>query len=161
MRLRWGSSLGDLATSHIEDIRARFVSGVRENGDNARWYGRTSGKGIDMAKAWKVIVSRERLAGSPPAKEYYLVAIWGLGASERLRLEWPVAGLRSGNELKAGHGEPTEPGQRVKAVALVDVHDLVDLADDEDVGSQGVVDAAYKDRHSSPRVVGATIHIAA
>ena len=28
-----------------------------------------------MAKAWKVIVSRERLAGGPPAKEYYLVAI--------------------------------------------------------------------------------------
>jgi hypothetical protein len=37
--------------------------------------------------------------------------------------------------LKAGHGEPTEPGQRVKAVALVDVHHLVDLADNEDVGS--------------------------
>jgi len=74
---------------------------------------------------------------------------------------WPAAGLRSGNELKAGHGEPTEPGQRVKAVALVDVHHLVDLADDKDVGSQGVVDAAYKDRHSSPRVVGATIHITA
>jgi hypothetical protein len=34
------------------------------------------------------------------------------------------------------------------------VHHLVDLANDEDVGSQGVVDAAYKDRHSSPRVVG-------
>src|SRR6516162_950807 len=74
---------------------------------------------------------------------------------------WPVVGLRSGNELKAGHGEPTEPGQRVIAVALVDVHHLIDLADDEDVASQGVVDAAYKDRHGSPRVVGATIHIAA
>jgi len=85
----------------------------------------------------------------------------GLRTDERLRLVGPVAGLRSGNELKAGHGEPTEPGQRVKAVALVDVHHLVDLADDEDVGSQGVVDAAYKDRHSSPRVVGATIHITA
>jgi len=48
---------------------------------------------------------------------------------------WPVAGLRSGNKLKAGHGETTEPGQRVKTVALVDVHHLVDLADDEDVGS--------------------------
>src|SRR6516164_5598930 len=55
---------------------------------------------------------------------------------------WPVAGLRSGSELKAGHGEPTEPGQLVIAVALVDVHYLVDLADDEDIGSQGVVDAA-------------------
>jgi len=32
-------------------------------------------RGIDMAKAWKVIVSRERLAGGLPAKEYYLVAI--------------------------------------------------------------------------------------
>ena len=72
-----------------------------------------------------------------------------------------MADLGSGNELKAGHSEPTEPGQCVKAVALVDEHDLVDLADDEDVGSQGVVDAAYKDRHSSPRVVGATIHITA
>ena len=71
---------------------------------------------------------------------------------------WPVAGVRSGNKLKAGHGEPTEPGQRVIAVALVDVHHLIDLADDEDVGSLGVVDAAYKDRHGSPRVVGATIH---
>ena len=69
---------------------------------------------------------------------------------------WPVAGLRSGNKLKAGHGEPTEPGQRVIAVALVDVHYLVDLADDEDVASQGVVDAAYKaGRHGSPRVFGA------
>ena len=58
---------------------------------------------------------------------------------------WPVAGLRSGNKLKAGHGEPTEPGQRVIAVALVDVHYLVDLADDEDVASQGVVDAAADD----------------
>src|SRR6516162_11595531 len=64
---------------------------------------------------------------------------------------WPVAGLRSGNDLKAGHGEPTEPGQRVKAVALVDLHHFVDLADDEDVGGQGVVDAAYKDRHCSPK----------
>ena len=69
---------------------------------------------------------------------------------------WPVAGVRSGNKLKAGHGEPTEPGQRVIAVALVDVHHLVDLADDEDVASQGVVDAAYKaGRHGSPRVFGA------
>jgi hypothetical protein len=34
------------------------------------------------------------------------------------------------------------------------VHHLVDLADDEDVGSQGIVDAAYKDRHGSPGVVG-------
>jgi hypothetical protein len=44
---------------------------------------------------------------------------------------------------------------------LVDLHHLVDLADVKHVGSQGVVDAAYKDRHSSPRVVGATIGIAA
>src|SRR6516225_4723076 len=42
---------------------------------------------------------------------------------------WPVAGLRSGNELKAGHGETTEPGPRVIAVALVDVHHLIDLAE--------------------------------
>jgi hypothetical protein len=28
-----------------------------------------------MAKAWKVIISRERLVGGLPAKEYYLVAI--------------------------------------------------------------------------------------
>ena len=62
------------------------------------------------------------------------------------------------NELEAGNGELTEPGQRVIAVALIDVHHLVDLADDEDVGN---LDAAYKDRHSSPRVVGATIDIAA
>jgi hypothetical protein len=42
------------------------------------------------------------------------------------------------------------------------VHYLVDRADDEDVGSQGVVDAAYKNRHCSPKgLSGQTIHIAA
>jgi hypothetical protein len=38
------------------------------------------------------------------------------------------ASLRSGNELKAGHGETTEPGQRGKAVALVDVRHLIKSA---------------------------------
>jgi hypothetical protein len=76
-------------------------------------------------------------------------------AGERLRLD----GINSSrppqrNELEAGHGELTEPRQRVIAVAHIDVRYLVGLADAEYVVSQGVVDAAHKDRHSSPRVVG-------
>jgi len=91
----------------------------------------------------------------PKPRSYRPSTIAGIDKDGRTTTpRWPVADLRSGIELKTGHGAPTEPGQCVKAVALVDEHDLVDLADDEDVGSQGVVDAAYKDRHSSPGLSG-------
>jgi hypothetical protein len=64
-----------------------------------------------------------------------------------------VAGLRSGDGLKPRHGEPTKR-QHVIAVTLLDLQNLIDTADGQEVGGQGVVDAAdkagHKRSHDSP-----------
>jgi hypothetical protein len=59
-----------------------------------------------------------------------------------------IAGLRCRHWTEAGHGELTEPRQRVITVALVDVHHFVNLADAEHVGGQGVVDTSDEASHT-------------
>jgi hypothetical protein len=79
--------------------------------------------------------------------------MWGVRAGPSAASESAVAGLRSRDSLETCHSEAAER-QHVIAIALLDLQNLIDAAHGEDVGGQGVVDAANEAGHGLAFVDG-------